>query len=99
METLTVTGLAEADEERLELVLEVDRVVVVLGKGVTVVNGPAVRAKYVTPAITRRITANANVKPAKSLIAPRPPWLLSRLRLFLPWNLRPSRSFAVGNTT
>jgi hypothetical protein len=42
---------------------EASEVEVVLGKGVTTVNGPDVRAKYVTPAMTRRITTNANRKP------------------------------------
>jgi hypothetical protein len=64
--TLVAAGLGEADDAELVAVLEleeVSEVEVVLGKGVTTVYGPDVRAKYVTPAMTKRITTNANRKP------------------------------------
>jgi hypothetical protein len=66
---------------------------VVLGKGVTTVNGPDVNAKYVTPAMTRRITTNAKTNPPKSpnaLLPPRPSRLL---RLF--FSLAPRHELAV----
>src|SRR5271170_6528186 len=87
IETAVTVGLTELDDAELDAMEELEawEVDVVLGRGVTTVNGPDVSAKYVTPTMTNRITANDNMKPPKSpkaLLPLRPSRLL---RLFFSW--------------